>query len=133
MPEGNSLRFLAVYEHAFPRLLELIDQGYTQAEAARVLNDEGIRTSTGAPLNQPTVCRMLKFARQRQRAQQVVAVESPGKTWDDLNMVERYQRIEAIEQAPRIDDSDFVARELNKQLEEQAQAIRYATSGKFIG
>lgn len=135
MSHQASVAFLANYQHIFPRLLELIDeQGCTQAQAVTILNGEGYRTSTGAPLNQPTVHRMLKAARNQTRVKLVPVEEiEPVKPWETLSPAEQYDRTVSIGQKLLGGGSGFVATELAKQVEQEAQAIRFATSGRMIG
>lgn len=92
--------FLMHYQHIFPRLLELIDEHEcSQTRAAEILTLEGFRTSTGAPMNQPTVSRMLKVARQQARLKIVSVAESEPETpWEKMSIQERYQVVLAEEQ-----------------------------------
>ncbi len=135
MSHQATIAFLANYQHIFPRLLELVDkQGCTQTQAAEILNREGYRTSLGGPLHQVIVHRMLKAARNQPRLKLVPVEEiEPGKPWENLSPAEQYERTVSIGQKLQGSDSGFVAAELAKQVEQENQAIRFATSGRMIG
>lgn len=69
-------RFQRHHKPMIPRILELIDDGYTQAEIAKILTDDGFRSERGGPVSQSSVSRCVHLAKALNANKPATAVEA---------------------------------------------------------
>lgn len=125
----TGLQFTRRFQNVLPRVVELVEiNGYTQQQAAEILNSENHFSPDGKPLKfqQVTVCRILKVARSMSKAKQVTEERTKPKSWDEMTLEERLFVAQAEERELQ-ELGDKIAREERQRYLEVQNSLQRQT------